>query len=103
MSEQIQRPDPNSPEWPAYWQSQIDEAQEITDYEIDGKSYARIPYGQECADLAGIAKERPCHDCAVKEGQLHVIGCDVEVCPKCKGQVISCDCGSDEEEDDEEL
>lgn len=33
-----------------------------------------------------------CHDCGVKEGQLHKLGCDMEQCPKCDGQLISCGC-----------
>ena len=33
-----------------------------------------------------------CHDCGVKEGQLHLPGCDMERCPFCGHQLISCDC-----------
>jgi len=33
-----------------------------------------------------------CHDCGVKEGQLHLLGCDMESCPFCGHQLISCDC-----------
>jgi hypothetical protein len=33
-----------------------------------------------------------CHDCGVKSGKPHKPGCDVEKCPKCGCQLISCDC-----------
>jgi hypothetical protein len=41
-----------------------------------------------------------CHDCAIKHGGFHHPGCDVERCPKCLGQLITCGC-LDEEDDDE--
>ena len=37
-----------------------------------------------------------CHDCAIQHGGVHHAGCDVERCPKCGGQLISCDCWGDE-------
>lgn len=33
-----------------------------------------------------------CHDCGVHEGQTHEYGCDMERCPFCNGQLISCSC-----------
>ena len=33
-----------------------------------------------------------CHDCAVAEGEIHKFGCDMERCPFCGRQLISCDC-----------
>jgi hypothetical protein len=33
-----------------------------------------------------------CHDCGVPEGDIHQQGRDMESCPTCGGQLISCDC-----------
>jgi len=34
-----------------------------------------------------------CHDCDAKEGEIHQMGCDMEICPKCGNQLLGCDCG----------
>lgn len=39
-----------------------------------------------------MSKSKRCHDCGVKEGQFHISGCDMERCPVCGGQLITCDC-----------
>lgn len=33
-----------------------------------------------------------CRDCGIMAGGFHHPGCDVEACPKCGGQLISCRC-----------
>ena len=33
-----------------------------------------------------------CHDCNIVHGGKHHPGCDVELCPRCDGQLISCGC-----------
>ncbi len=33
-----------------------------------------------------------CHDCGIEHGGIHHVGCDVERCPECKGQLITCYC-----------
>lgn len=80
------------------WPEEIQKAQKQTTYMINGKEYTRVRYGDEADDWG--ADRQPCHDCAVRKGQFHVQGCDVERCPVCGGQVIS-PCGCDYEGDDE--
>jgi hypothetical protein len=68
------------------WPEEIKKAQEIKFYKIGKKNYKRIPY----------YGEEPCHDCMITNGQLHVPGCDIEICPVCEvGQNIGCDCLED--------
>lgn len=62
----------------------------------DGTQMDPIPY-----HLDGVPKDHRCHDCNVALGGIHHPGCDMECCPKCKGQLISCDCLSTEMEEEE--
>lgn len=56
----------------------------------DGKKLNAIKFGDEEDDWAGDSKR--CYDCGTTKGHYHHDGCDVQRCPRCSGQVISCDC-----------
>ena len=46
-----------------------------------------------------------CGDCGARSGEFHHLGCDLEDCPRCRRQLISCGCwtdGVDDEEDDDD-
>jgi hypothetical protein len=79
---------------------------------LSGKRYRRIRYGKEVnhwkwtlpKDFAETWKDvvtRPCHDCEVRVGELHLGGCDMECCPRCGGQYLCCECRTEEDEDKE--
>ena len=59
-------------------------------FEGDKKVYKR--------DTSYFDVNERCHDCSIvnKKGNIHHYGCDMERCPKYKGQLISCDCGEGE-------
>jgi hypothetical protein len=86
-----------------YWQAQSEKT-----VRLSGKRYRRIRFGKEYL-LKGMSSEfttvwhelmeRPCGDCGVIAGELHLEGCDIEVCPRCRGQFWGCPCKTDEDFD----
>ena len=64
-------------------------------YLIRGELYRPIFYGEE-ADCWGDYEdeENTCGDCGCHLGEQHLPNCDIERCPRCGGQMLSCDCGA---------
>ena len=71
----------------SFWPEKLKRSQSNTHY------IARVPrirYGDESHDWH--ADENACHDCGAIKGEYHVPSCDVEECPVCHGQALSCKC-----------
>ena len=64
-----------------------------TKYLIKGKLYDPILFGDEDEDWVGDEENPTCGDCGVHVGEKHLDMCDIERCPACGLQFISCDCG----------
>jgi hypothetical protein len=78
--------------WQEDWQRDFKHAQTVTRFVINSQEFNRICHGsEECA-----LKQPKCDDCGVPRGTFHLLGCDIEQCPRCGGQAISCDCFYDE-------
>lgn len=79
----------------------------LADADIEGRTRVDkiFPHKDDPSDLIGDDEQfqtaQRCADCDVDVGEFHLIGCDLEVCPGCNGQSISCSCRNNEETDDE--
>lgn len=69
---------------------------------IRGRSYLPVRHGNE-GRFGWTHRPPRCHDCRVAAGDVHHHGCDMEECPACGEQSISCGCrwaGEEEDGDD---
>ena len=69
---------------------------ETPDVVLGRTVYARIPYGdaREQWPSDEMAPPDQCHGCGVTFGQRHHTDCDIERCPQCRGQLLSCGCAA---------
>jgi len=58
---------------------------------IQGQEHDRVPYANERRP-----EPHDCHDCNTPLGGIHHANCDMERCPKCGTQFITCGCGPGE-------
>ena len=59
---------------------------------VGGHRCNRIRFGAVGDLLVGIPDKTRCDDCGAVKGGFHHWGCDVERCPVCGRQLLSCDC-----------
>ena len=59
---------------------------------IHGKLYDPIKVGDK-GDWYNGEQEATCGDCGEPYGHQHLPQCDIERCPSCGGQLLSCCCG----------
>ncbi|HBT97599.1 MAG TPA: hypothetical protein DEB25_08230 [Desulfobulbaceae bacterium] len=66
---------------------------------------ADCPEAATLSDLRAFTSRGHCPVCGVAEGEIHLLGCPVEICPWCDGQLTRCNCRFEQlgvEEIDEE-
>ena len=54
---------------------------------------SEMRFDQSFRDECIAFPDRRCGDCACLPGKFHHSGCDMEECPDCGRQIISCECG----------
>ncbi|MFI3211722.1 MAG: hypothetical protein R3Y24_00090 [Eubacteriales bacterium] len=80
---------------------EIKENQKYHVYVENGNEYKRVIYGKEkelFPELFDNERDsllyeyKYCDECMAQLGEYHGERCDLEICPKCKGQRLSCNC-----------
>lgn len=59
----------------------------------NGRTIGMVPWGRE----VGWSARGRCPDCGVMPSRFHHPGCDVQECPQCGRQMLSCGCRFDED------
>ncbi len=66
----------------------------VAAFHREGRRFHMVPFGDESGRRTSSAQ---CGDCGVRRGGLHHPGCDLQRCPACGGQLLSCGCLFDED------
>jgi len=71
----------------------------------EGYSRVNFPNGKKMSRILFLPPDPTirCHDCNVAAGGCHHDGCDMEICPRCGGQLLGCSCFVAAKVDDEEM
>jgi len=64
----------------SFFEHEMKDAQRQKTYTIKGRTYKRKSIVHTC------------EECGARDGQFHIPGCKLELCPACYGQAITCDC-----------
>jgi len=78
------------------WDKGLDDKQLLNFFGYaDSKSFAKIHSDMDkCREYLPLERmdEELCPSCGVKTGGMHTLGCPVELCPWCGGQLNHCNC-----------
>ena len=87
------------------------ESQEVKMIALKGKRYRRLKYGEEemkyinRREIRFASRDKrwgnadvPCHDCHAIRGQYHCDHCDMERCPRCFNQFLTCGCAQGDDD-----
>jgi hypothetical protein len=70
------------------WKAEYKRSQAAGEIRINSHEYVRICQGAE-DKRCGNGR---CVRCGVPAGHLHLLGCEMEQCPRCGGGITSCTC-----------
>jgi hypothetical protein len=65
----------------------------VSSLHLGGEPFPLTPYGRDGTSAPGGGR---CGDCGVEPGGFHHLGCDLQPCPRCQRQLLSCGCPFDE-------
>lgn len=78
------------------WSEGIKDKQLLMFFDFpDSESFAKAhPERMKCREYTALERmnEELCPSCGVLTGELHTLGCPIEVCPWCGGQLNHCNC-----------
>jgi len=78
------------------WDRGVDDKQLLNYFGYaDNKSFAEAhPDKEKCREYKPLERmdEDLCPSCGVNTGSMHTLGCPVEICPWCGGQLNHCNC-----------